>query len=264
MSFFAPFSYREQKVVTPAIVWDPSEFTNVQYWWRADTNVTTGTGGVTTWTDQINSYDLQQSNSSDRPSSTTNANLNNQDVVSFNGTSDFLFATTSPASLSNSDFTHIAVYDLKATTGQGLIVGWPYISAGSIRTWYDLFNGNLRLFEQGIVSTGGTGLAIESPVTTGVHTFKVRYDSDNGDGYYAYDTLTETLWGSSGLVNGDWNANVVTCMGATLNSISNPTVFSSRYATVDIAEWVVIYGTPSTDEMTQWSDYINTRYGISL
>lgn len=262
---FTPFAYREQRVVTPSGLWDPSQFTNVQYWWRADTNVTTGTGGVTTWTDQINSYDLQQATEANRPSVTTNANLNNQDVISFNGTSDFLFTTTTPASLNNSDFTALAVYSFASSTpGPGIVYGTAYLlGAGAGRWWLDGLNNTQRLFSERLASSTTNATVVESPITTGGHTFKARYDSSAGDFFYALDTLSETAQGTTGLTNQNWPATSTICAGASVSSTAGG-IFSGRYIEVDVAEIVYVYGTPSTDEMNNWKDYVNTRYGTII
>jgi len=236
---------------------NPSKFNNIQYWWTADEGITTATGGVSVWKDQINNTDLIQGNSANRPSSTTNATLNNQNVVAFNGSSDFLYVTSAPASLSSKDFTHLIVYDLNSTAGNGVIAGFVLIAVGGLRYWHDILSGNHRIFSEGM----GSATNIESPATTGAHTLKLRYDSSNGNSFYALDTTTESTWGTGGTTNGDWVANSVISMGATLNSRSNPTVFSSRYANVDVAEWAVIYGTPTADEMNDWKEYVNTKYG---
>ena len=53
MPIFAPFSFT-RPISKPVIPWSPADFTSVQYWWRADLGVTTGTGGVSNWVDQIN------------------------------------------------------------------------------------------------------------------------------------------------------------------------------------------------------------------
>lgn len=266
MAFFAPFAFREQRVVTPpAPAWDPSDFTDIQYWWRADSGVTTATGGVSSWLDQINSFDLQQSNSSNRPSSTTNSNLNNQDVISFNGSSDYLWTTSTPASLSNSDFTALAVYSFSSTSpGNGIVYGTPYIlSAQDGRWWLDGLNGNQRLVSEGLGNAGLITTNVESPITTGAHSFKARYDASAGDMFYALDTLTESTQGTTGNTNQDWPTNSTIAAGAAVSSTAGA-IFLSRYIEVDIAEIVYVYGTPTTTEMNNWKTYVNNRYGTII
>jgi len=265
MGIFAPFSYLEQRAafVPAPPPWDPSQFDNIQYWWRADTNVTTATGGVSNWTDQINSFSIQQGTSGNRPSLTTESTLNNQDVIAFNGSSDFLFSTSTPAALSNRDFTSLCVYSFASSTpGNGIVWGVPYLlGAGNGRWWLDGLNGNQRIFDEGLSGTGGTN--IESPATSGAHTLKVRYDASAGDVFYALDTLTETTKGTSGNTNQSWPASSTVAAGASVQSTSGG-VFLSRYITVDIAEIVFIYGTPSSDEMDEWETYVNDRYGTII
>ena len=267
MAFFTPFAYREQRVkevIPPA--WDPSQFTDIQYWWRADSGVTTATGGVSIWEDQINSFQLQADTSAIRPSQTTNANLNNQDVISFNGSTDLLRTHTTPASLSNSDFTALAVYSFASSTpGNGIVFGTSYlITSAAGRWWLDGLNGNQRLVSEGLAGSATNTTNIESPITTGAHALKARYDASAGDFFYALDTLNESTQGTAGNTNQDWPTNSVICAGAAVRSTADNSVFASRYIAVDVAEIVYVYGTPTTDEMNNWKTYVNDRYGTVI
>jgi hypothetical protein len=258
---FTPFAFMASQA---APAWSPADFTNVQYWWTADAGVTDdGSGNVETWTDQINSYDLQQSTTANMPSITTQANLNGQNVVSFNGTSDFIYATVAPASLSNADVTFLTVYYLGSTTpGAGIIFGNSYVGGSNGRMWLDGLNNTQRWWDSW--ANFGTGRTLENPITTGGHAFKGRYDASAGDTFAALDTLTETAGTVGGATNQDYSSTSVFCMGATLNSFSNPTVFSSRYIAVDIAEAVVVHGSPTAQEMTDWQTYVNNKYGTII
>lgn len=264
MGVFAPFSYLEvdQVIVPPS--WQPDDFANVQYWWRADLSVTTGTGGVTSWVDQINSFDLQQSDSAERPSSSTSSNLNNREVISFNGTTDYLWTTSKPAQLSSSDLTILSVIDLVDVKTGGIVSGVSLFANGT-RFWIDT-NSGFRVVGENIFSGGVSSTSIENPASTGANAFKLRYDASAGDGYYAQNTLTETSLGTSGDVNADWNTTgdlPTVALGAGVNNTGG-TVFGSRYVQVDVAEQVFIYGTPSSGEMDNWKTYVNTRYGTII
>ena len=41
-------------------------------------------------------------------------------------------------------------------------------------------------------------------------------------------------------------------------------VFGGRYVGMDMAEQVMVYGTPTTDEMNEWKTYVNNRYGTII
>lgn len=246
-------------------VWTPASFTNVQYWWTADEGVTESGGVVSSWVDQINSFDLQQPTAGNRPTLTTQAGLNGENVVSFDGVDDFLYVTSAFDQGAGNDITHLVVYYISNTTpGNGVIFGNVIISGVQGRAWIDGLNGNLRHWEAYARTGFGGATTVESPMTTGAKSWKYRYDASAGDAYYAYNTLTESTSTTGALTNTATSSNTVLSMGATLNSLSNPTVFSSRYIEVDIAEAVIIYGSPSSSEMTDWKTYVNDKYGTII
>ena len=265
MPIFAPFSYLANPIAAPTPAWDPSDFTNVQYWWRADSGVTTGTGGVSNWVDQINSFDLKQTVSGDRPSETTNANLNSKEVISFNGSTDFLTTEATPASRTG-DFMILMVYSFSSTTpGNGLIGGTSQFAGGGAgRIWLDGLNGNQRLFSQGLGATGNLATTVESGITTGAHAFFTKYDASAGDLFYALDTLTESTSGTAGNTNQGWLTNSTVAVGAAVTSATNNSIFLNRHCQVDIAELVYVYDSPTSTEMDEWETYVNTRYGTII
>ena len=246
--------------------WTPADFTNIQYWWTADAGVTDdGSGNVETWTDQINSYDLQQVTTANMPSITTQANLNGQNVVRFNGSTDWLNSATTPASTGPGDLTMLSVYYIPTSSpGDGVIFGYSAVGAIQGRVYLDGLSGNLRLWEAFATPGSGTGYTIESPMTTGAKAWKYRYDASAGDAFYAYNTLTETASITGGTTNQDRSTSTVVAMGALINGVSNQTVFGGRYIEMDMAESVVIYGTPTSGEMDEWETYVNNKYGTII
>ena len=263
MPIFAPFSYLANPIVPPAPAWDPSDFTNVQYWWRADLGVTESGTGVSAWRDQINNFDMIQGTDANRPTATTSANLNNQSVLSFNGTSDFLYTATTPQAVSNTDVSMLHVYRIKnSSPGEGLIFGYSGIGAYTGRYFLDGLNANLRNYTQW--ASAGSGTVIQSPMTTGNKSYYWNYDTSAGNEVYAYNTLSTTSKVSGGLTGRTNNQNLVVAVGATLVSVGSPTVFSGRYIEVESAENVVIYGTPTTQELNNWKTYVNNRYGTII
>jgi hypothetical protein len=261
MPIFAPFSYLANPIVPPAPAWDPSDFTNVQYWWRADLGVTTTGTGVSQWRDQINNFDMIQGTDGSRPSATTSSNLNGADVLSFNGSSDYMYTATTPAALSSSDATILAVWDM-VSANNGAVMGVPTTLNGT-RFWMDTLNGNYRIFGENIYSGGGSAYTVESPASTGANAMKMRYDASAGDGFVAQNTLTETTIGTAGDVNTTWRASSTVAVGALVSGIGGG-VFLSRYVEYKLAEQVFVYGTPTTNEMDEWKTYVNNRYGTII
>lgn len=249
--------------------WTPANFTDVQYWWTADSGVTTDTGGVSSWLDKINSFEFEQPTSGNRPSYGTSSNLNGQNVITFNGTSDYLYVDAQPATIdppapaTSKDVTMLCVFYLASTTpGEGVVFGYPIIGAESGRAWLDGRNDDLRTLSSFFTTNDEIA---SSSLSTGPHAWKFRLDNSAADTFYALDELTETqLESNSGGTDRDWNANGLFTMGALLNSRSNKTVFDSRYIAMELAEAVVVYNSPSADEMNEWKEYVNQKYGSTI
>ena len=265
MPIFAPFSYLNNPPLPPAPTWDPSDFTNVKYWWRADLGVTTTGTGVSNWVDQINGLDITQTTDANRPSLiTSEATLNNQAAISFNGTSDWLSSKTSPAAVNNTDVSVLNVWRVTSTDpGGGVIFGYSGIGAYAGRYFLDYATlGKLRNYTQWAAAASAT--IIEDPFSTGNQSYYWNYDTSAGNEVYAYNTLSTTSKVSGGLTGRTNNQNLVVAVGATINNVTSQSVFSGRYVEVVSAENVVIYGTPTTQELNDWKSYVNTRYGTII
>tara|TARA_R110000796_G_scaffold14596_1_gene47725 strand:- start:2568 stop:3350 length:783 start_codon:yes stop_codon:yes gene_type:complete len=257
---FTPFAFMAETGPT----WTPASFTDVKYWWTADSGVTESGGAVSSWVDQIASFDMQQPTGANQPSITTSATLNGENVISFNGTTDYLWTTTAPSSQpTNADLTMLSVINLINTRTGGVFMGAVLVGVGT-RAWLDTLSGNLRFFNQNYPTFNGGNSNIESPATTGAKALKWRYDSSAGDSFYAIDTLTESALVSGTETGTDsWNANTTIGIGATLNN-NGGSVFGGRYVQVEVAEQVWIENTPTPTEMTDWQTYVNNKYGTII
>lgn len=248
-------------------IWTPKSIANAQYWWTADAGVTTSTGGVSVWTDQINSLTLEQSDDADRPSYGVSSNMNGQNTVTFNGTTDFLYGPSLPANLNGSDLTILVSYYLPNTTpGDGVVFGHQYVGTSQGRIWFDGFDDTIRFIDAfgSNTSGGNTVHTIQDPIVAGKKFSKMRYDSSNGSVYFAQDTLTETTTRASGYAGQEWSSVAVLQMGAMLDSLASPTPSLGRYIEMEVTDVVVIYGTPTTEEMNRWATYIERKYGTVL
>jgi len=264
MPIFAPFSFT-RPIPKPPTLWTPADFTDVQYWWRADLGVTSGTGGVSNWVDQINSFDMKQTSSGNRPAQSTDPTyLNSKEVISFNGTSDFLTTQATPASRTGS-FRILMVYSYSSTSpGPGVVGGTCYVAGASTgRIWLDGLNNKQRLFSEAFAASGLVATYFQDPIVVGAQAFFAKYDS-TGKLYYGLNTLTETASGTSGNTNQNWPTNSTVCAGATLVSATDSSRYLNRYVNVDLAEMVYVYSDPNAAEMTNWKDYVNTRYGTII
>lgn len=245
----------------PDIPWTPASFTDVKYWWTADSGITESGGNITAWTDSIAGFTLTGVNN---PQLTTSATLNGQNVVAFNGTNNYVYSTTSPSSQpAGADLTMLSVVNLIDVKTGGTFMGAVLIAPGN-RWWVDTLSGNLRVFNEQYPTTGGSGVNIESPATTGAKAIKLRYDSSAGDGYYAIDTLTESTFATGGNTGTNtWNAASTIAIGATLSN-NGGSVFGGRYVQIEVAEQVWVANTPTPTEMTEWQTYVNNKYGTII
>lgn len=260
MPIFAPFSYLANPIVPPVPEWDPSQFTNAQYWWRADLGVTESAGNVSAWEDQINGFTMIQGTGANQPNLTTSSNLNNQSVIRTNGTSEYMYTSSAPASRTN-DFTMLGVFRINTTNNGGALMGVAAL-ASTPRVWIDTIGGNIRMYNQSFGQVAGLATNILTSGVVGEHAIKLRYDSSAGDFFSAVDTLSETGRGTTGNTGQDFGTSTTMPFGALCGQTG--AVFLGRYVGMDMAEQVMVYGTPTTDEMNDWKTYVNNRYGTII
>lgn len=250
-----PFAY----MATKETGWTPADFTNVQYWWRADLGVTESGGSVTVWEDQINAYQLVNSGT---PTKTTEAGLNGADVIDFNGSSDYLYATSTPAARTG-DFTILGVYYTDVVQND-TIFGISNLPA-QLKTQFQLAHssGNTLWVSRKFGAAGSFGVLLESPGTTGAQAVKGRYDASAGDEFGALNSLIEIPGGTTGNLNQGWDSGVTFAAGAWVSGTGGG-VYDSRYFNGKVAEMVMIYGSPSTLELNEWMAYVNAKYGTII
>ena len=254
-------SFKVGGAIAPS--WTPLDFTDIKYYWTAD-DLSTSTlsgGDVVVWKDIVSGQDMIRNASYGAPTTGSSATLNSQPILSFNGTSDFLYTDWQPASWTG-DKTWLAVYNLVGSGTSGVIFGWCAIIGGVQRLYHDTFGGNLRMYSE--VFSSATATNMEVPFSTGATAWKARYNASSGQVYYAVDTTTETLSASGGTTNSEWGIYSSFCVGATMNSRSNPTPYGGRYVPIEMAECMIINGSPSPTEMGEWTTYVNNKYGTII
>lgn len=244
----------------------PADFTNAVYWWTADAGITySSLTDIASWEDQINGYVLQQNVIANQPTFTSSwGNLNNQAVVSFNGSTDGLWTLTPPADFVNGEVTILSVFDLIDAETGGPVLG-TMTTDGNARLWVDTNINNLRVFNQGMPDgVPDASKYIEQPVTTGNKALKIRYDGPGGgDGFYALNTLTETSYGTGGDTGTtSFSSLASVALGAGVEGISGTR--DGSFVNMAYAEQVWIYGNPSDEEMDSWKAYVNNKYGTII
>lgn len=242
--------------------WSPADFTNVQYWWRADLGVTESGGSVTVWEDQINAYQLINGSGA-TPTKTTEAGLNGAAVIDFDGSTDFVYATTPPASRTG-DFTLLGVYYIDDPTVNDSIFGVTQAPASSTTQflWRSVL-GRSEWYTFKFDAAGGSSLILQNPGTIGAHAVKGRYDASAPQIYGALDTLTETAGTGGGNTNQNWDLSVTFSAGAWVQGTAG-TIYAGRYFNGKIAEMVMIYDNPGSTEMNEWKTYVNNKYGTII
>ena len=258
---FIPFSFQGPKSSTPPPSWTPADFTGVQYWWTADAGITESGGAVSVWRDQINNFDMVQATGANQPSLTTSATLNGENVISFNGTTDYLYTTTAPASWTT-DLTIFSVVNIVDPKTGGAFMGAVMIASGN-RLWLDTYNTGMRMFNENLPNAGGSGTIIEASGTSGAYALMAQYAGGTGNGRYSINSISSNSIGSDVIGTTTMDSNSTIAIGATLNNNSGG-VYSSRYVQVESAEQVWINNKPGPGEIGNWKTYVNNKYGTII
>ncbi len=251
----------------------PTEiFSDAQYWWRADLGVGTSGTTVTSWTDVINGFEMVTEGRTS-PQLGTDSTLNNQSVIEFDG-NDALYTLTTPASRTG-DFTMFVVFNSTVDDEGNAIFGLSRRPAELATTFLmRATGGNFSNFTRRFDSnTGGFSSTIVAGAdSTGAHTMFSRYIAADGQVNIALDSLTEVEGTGNGFTNQDWYApdgkGMPIAAGAWVNNTiyesGEGLVYDNRYFNGSIAECVVVYGSPSSEELTAWKNYVNARYGTII
>jgi hypothetical protein len=287
---FTPFAFRTKFIQNETPIglpgtnvepeWTPADFTDVQNWWRADTNVTEVSGKVSVWEDQINGLQLIQNFTGNaqytvterRPVKSTSSTLNSQDTILFDTSSNatygtvgsYLYGASAPASNSGADVTYLFVMDRltpPAVNPDGEFFGNGMQNAGTNLMWIDTFNsgGDYRVVTGfvaspfSVIDTGVTPSSDEAII--------LRYNTSTGATQWARNstTLSTLTSGTTGGVLSATSRFWVNGYGVNTSGGVN-----LRFNRFHMAEIVVIYGYPTSTELDNWTSYVNSRYGTII
>ena len=278
MSIFTPFSFLEQKDIP---LWAPSDFTDVKYWWRADSGVTEVSGQVQSWEDQIAGHQLVQNFSTNpsytvqerRPTLTTSTNLNSKGAILFDTSSnatygtvgEYLYSSTAPdANTSGDDVHFLFVMDYVANSpvnAGGTLFGAGTSANASNRVWIDTFNSG-NDYRLGNQLGGGGAQVLDTGVTpAGAEAVWFYYDASTGNTEYAINSLTTSTGSTGNGTNGVFDSNTRFNMNGLVATSGGSFLRFNKYY---VAEAVVIYGTPTTEDLNNWKTYVNNRYGTII
>lgn len=272
--------------------WTPANFTDIQYWWKADAGLTMNSSDpskVEKWTDQINNFELTQSFNSnpnftalERMPTTSSAwaPLNNQPIVRFGMVTNasltnapqYLYSPTNLQALSNQSATQIIIceyisrnasYSLSAP-----LIGVIRLGTNVNRMWFDrqLADGDLR----SVNGLGAASLQIVDtnknvPLGTEIVAWQ-QYDEPNGDQYFALNNTTGSLVYNGTLTAETWAADTIYTINGFVDGTAGSvgSLFEIRANDMAVAEVIMIYGKPSASEWAEFKSYVSTKYGLSI
>lgn len=290
---FTPFAFRSivvEEAPAPPAGWTPADFSNIKAWWKADSGITmnaVNTSRVKSWVDSIGGYEVTQSFNSnpnltaiERSPTTSSAyaDLNNQPIVRFGMTTNgsftnapqYMYTTGSFPALSNQSYTQIIICDYINRNGaeafSAPIIG--HLDATSVkRFWFDrqLSDGDMRA----VTGLGAAALqTVDTNTTIVLGTEKVlwqQYQAGTADTYTGNNTTTGSLRYNGTVTNDTWANTTLFAINGFMAGTSNVgSVSNTRANDMAVAEIILIYGEPSAGEWSQFKDYVNTTYGISI
>jgi hypothetical protein len=254
---FSPFGFmKTQGTPSP---WTPASI--AKYWWTADAGVTESGGAVSAWVDQVGGLSIDQATGANQPTLTTQAALNGENVIRFDGTDDYL--QRSPISFAGDGYawTNINIaYANTVLSGRSLVAQSSPTTAISGR--YNVFITSFPRFiiiDRDFSSTNV--ITLESPATTGVKVTAFEYDASGNVRTWYNDFNTSTSY-SGGTSNLDLIQTTTLLFGAT-NDTSTGVGAGNKWDG-DLAESIWVPSVLSAGDITNLQTYINTKYNLSV
>ena len=238
-----------------------------KYWWVADAGVTQISGVVSSWLDQVGGLTIDQATAGSQPTLTTEATLNNQSVIRFDGTDDYLQRNPITFLPDGNSFTSIVIYNRTITQNPSGIVaqakygpatGRHYVitNLGDVEQAYVPFNALQQpnaILSYGGVNTGPKVATYENNATTAVSNYYLNTLGTPG-GTISLGTVNQELYQGSTLIFGGYNGGSGDPLGAQ----------PGYYFNGDIAEVIYVPRVMTAGEKTSMATYINTKYGLSI
>jgi len=256
-------AYLGSTKVWPAVTaWTPA--TIAKYWWTADAGVTTVSGGVSSWEDQVSGLTFTQGTAGNRPTVSTQAALGGETVIRFDGSNDYL--QRAPLSFSSTGYSFsnfVILYN--ASTGQGSTLAQSRFGAGSGRYSVITYSNAHRIIPANFANTDN--VALQSPVAVGAKVSGMIYDNISAGSrestFWFNDLTTAVGTRTDGNSDQDLYQNSSLLLGA-YNGSSGYSVQSGYYFNGDIAEVIFVEGAMDSTNRADLKSYINTKYGLSI
>jgi hypothetical protein len=213
-------------------------------WLRGDDGITTSGSGVSEWADQSgNGNDAAQNDTGEQPS--TGASINGINVVSFDGTDDFL--RTNVESLPGSPHT---LFSVSQATGGGAVFGIDDGSFNSVRT-LEYTGASTAAASQDGSTTGGAGTASPSVLAS-------EFDGSNVS--IAVDGGSPTTTGAS--ANSDGVYALVGGEGANDGDQQQPILGAENAFDGDLGELIAYSTTLNAAQDSIVTNYLKAKYAI--
>ncbi len=255
-------AYLGSTKVWPAVTaWTPASI--AKYWWTADAGVTTVSGGVSSWEDQVTGLTLTQGTAGNRPTVSTQAALGGETVIRFDGSNDYL--QRSPLSFSSTgySFTNYVIF-YNASTAQGSTLAQSRFGAGAGRYSIISYSNAHRIIPPNFANTDN--IALQNPVQVGAKVSGMMYDNAVGgpETTFWFNNLTTAVaTRTDGNSDQDIFQNSSLLIGA-YNGSSGFSVANGYYFNGDVAEVIWVEGTMDSTDRADLKSYINTKYSLSI
>lgn len=219
---------------------------------------------ISSWNDinpqAISKINLTQSTDASRPSYTKDG-INELPSLTFDGSNDILFTTTTPIAASSRNYSLIVVWRRLSDNGGNIIIEQKPLSASTANrhaaVWIDV-DGNLRFTtmsnDTGVNAFGSTSL------NTNYITI-MNIDLNDSDGVISCYNNSNTKSQTDTTTPGDMNlANGLFSVGARATDTSTYTLFSNSL----ISEVIVFDRTLKQEEVESINAYLAKKYKITL
>lgn len=224
----------------------PGGIGNVAMWWRADAGVTSSSGLISAWADQSGNGNNLTASGGSRPTITTSAAMNNQNVVRYSGAQYFSSPFSGPGvdnltlMMAANGSSYQSLFRFQNSSGTFVVYPWEF---GGGRTFISS-------------SDGGTNTGVASGLVSNVNNVGgARYQRNTTNGMRTY-------------LNGGVNAQRNTSTNSVLPSepffsgIYNPG--SSEFPTCDVGEMIVYYSALNDAQMIILQNYLAAKYNATL
>jgi len=252
---FSPFGFMGTQT-TPSS-WTPADI--AKYWWTADAGVTESGGAVSAWVDQVGGLSIDQATGANQPTLTTQAALNGENVIRFDGTDDYL--QRSPISFVSDGYawTNINIAYNNNGNINGSLIAQSYFGDTTGRYSIIKDGGNYIVINSAFSSTHN--IILESPATTGVKVEAFEYDASGNVRTWYNDFNTSSSY-SGGTSNLDL-IQITTLIFGAYNDTSTGVAAGYKW-NGDLAESIWVPSVLSAGDITNLQTYINTKYNLSV